>query len=181
MLPLSLVKYGTFQNNGISHKCIMLPLLHVKHGTFQKTGSIPYSVAQELCIWSVHCRVFFYMVRYRLILSIFFRVTSLALGQSYDCPSANEAILKNMDKNFTRIHQKLWYNHNKTKHNEVMENNVPADDLGVWLRILTSHQHRWYCSNDLISSCYEEWFCDLHGLKISKNDTESQEWMQIPI
>ena len=29
-------------------------------------------------------------------LSIFFRVSSLALGQSYDCPSASEATLKDM-------------------------------------------------------------------------------------
>ena len=29
---------------------------------------------------------------------IFSRVTSLALGQSYDCPSASEAILKDMGK-----------------------------------------------------------------------------------
>ena len=31
-------------------------------------------------------------------LPISFRVTSLALGQSYDCPSASEVTLKNMDK-----------------------------------------------------------------------------------
>ena len=29
---------------------------------------------------------------------IFFRVTSLALGQSYDCLSASEEIMKNMGK-----------------------------------------------------------------------------------
>ena len=33
-----------------------------------------------------------------LILPISFRVTSLALGQSYDCPSASEVILKDMGK-----------------------------------------------------------------------------------
>ena len=31
-------------------------------------------------------------------LPIFFRVASLALGQSYDCPSASEVTLKDMDK-----------------------------------------------------------------------------------
>ena len=31
-------------------------------------------------------------------LSISFRVTSLALGQSYDCPSASEVMLKDLDK-----------------------------------------------------------------------------------
>ena len=29
---------------------------------------------------------------------IYFRVASLALGQSYDCPSASKATLKDMDK-----------------------------------------------------------------------------------
>ena len=33
-----------------------------------------------------------------IYLSIFFRVASLALGQSYDCPSAIEVTLKNMGK-----------------------------------------------------------------------------------
>ena len=32
-------------------------------------------------------------------LPIFFMVVSLALGQSYDCPSACEATLKNVSKN----------------------------------------------------------------------------------
>ena len=40
----------------------------------------------------------FVVVWYHLILPISFRVTSLALGQSYDCPSACEVILKNMGK-----------------------------------------------------------------------------------
>ena len=40
------------------------------------------------------------------ILSIFFRVVSLALGQSYDCPSARNATLKNICKQITWIHEK---------------------------------------------------------------------------
>ena len=38
--------------------------------------------------------VYFVVVRYRLILSISFKVSSLALGQSNDCPSASEVTLK---------------------------------------------------------------------------------------
>ena len=38
------------------------------------------------------------VVRYWQILPIFFRVTSLVLGQSYDCPSASEVTLKDMGK-----------------------------------------------------------------------------------
>ena len=40
-------------------------------------------------------------------LSISFRVTSLALGQSHDCPSASEATLKDMGKEITWIHEEL--------------------------------------------------------------------------
>ena len=32
------------------------------------------------------------------LLPISFRITSLALGQSYDCPNASEVILKDMGK-----------------------------------------------------------------------------------
>ena len=52
------------------------------------------------------------------ILPISFRVTSQALGQSYDCPSAYEVILKDMGKWFTQIYLELLYNHSKTKHNK---------------------------------------------------------------
>ena len=37
----------------------------------------------------------------------FFRVASLALGQSYDCPSAREATLKNMGKYSTQIKESI--------------------------------------------------------------------------
>ena len=40
----------------------------------------------------------FVVIRYRWDLPIFFRVTLLALGQSYDCPSSSEATSKNMDQ-----------------------------------------------------------------------------------
>ena len=40
-----------------------------------------------------------------LILPIFFRITSLALGQSYDCPSASEVTVKDMSAcNTERFH-----------------------------------------------------------------------------
>ena len=42
--------------------------------------------------------LYFVVVRYEPILSISFRVTSLALGQSYDCPNTREVTLKDMGK-----------------------------------------------------------------------------------
>ena len=48
------------------------------------------------------------------------RVTSLALWQSNDCPSASKATLMNMDKYFTWIHYERLHNHNKAKHNKTV-------------------------------------------------------------
>ena len=48
------------------------------------------------------------------------RLTSLALWQSNDCPSASKATLMNMDKYFMWIHYERWHNHNKAKHNKTV-------------------------------------------------------------
>ena len=48
------------------------------------------------------------------------RLTSLALWQSNDCPSASKATLMNIDKYFMWIHYERLYNHNKAKHNKTV-------------------------------------------------------------
>ena len=48
------------------------------------------------------------------------RLTSLALRQSNDCPSASKATLMNMDKYFMWIHYERLHNHNKAKHNKTV-------------------------------------------------------------
>ena len=48
------------------------------------------------------------------------RLTSLALWQSNDCPSASKATLMNMDKHFLWIHYERLHNHNKAKHNKTV-------------------------------------------------------------
>ena len=48
------------------------------------------------------------------------RLTSLALRQSNDCPSASKAALMNMDKYFMWIHYERLHNHNKAKHNKTV-------------------------------------------------------------
>ena len=47
-------------------------------------------------------------------------LTSLALWQSYDCPSARKVTLMNMDKYFKWIHYERLHNHNKAKHNKTV-------------------------------------------------------------
>ena len=48
------------------------------------------------------------------------RLTSLALWQSNDCPSASKATLMNMDKYFMWIHYERLHNHHKAKHNKTV-------------------------------------------------------------
>ena len=51
---------------------------------------------------------------------IFIRLTSLALWQSNDCPSASKATLMNMDTYFMWIQYEWLHNHNKAKHNKTV-------------------------------------------------------------
>ena len=48
------------------------------------------------------------------------RLTSLALWQSNDCPSASKATLMNMGKYFMWIHYERLHNHNIAKHNKTV-------------------------------------------------------------
>ena len=48
------------------------------------------------------------------------RLTSLALWQSNDCPSASKATLINMDKYFMWMHCERLHNHNQAKHNKAV-------------------------------------------------------------
>ena len=58
-------------------------------------------------------------------------LTSLALWQSNDCPSASKATLMNMDKYFMWIHYERLHNHNKAKHNKTV-----CIFLGIYCRSL---------------------------------------------
>ena len=48
------------------------------------------------------------------------RLTSLALWQSNDCPSASKVTLMNMDEYFMWIRYQRLHNHNKAKHNKTV-------------------------------------------------------------
>ena len=61
------------------------------------------------------------------------RLTSLALWQSNDCPSASKATLMNMDKYFMWIHYERLHNHNKAEHNKTV-----CIFLGIYCTLLTT-------------------------------------------
>ena len=71
------------------------------------------------------------------------RLTSLALWQSNDCPSASKATLMNMDKYFMWIHYERLHNHNKAKHNKTV-----CIFLGIYC-IHTRYGFRIYASGYL--------------------------------
>ena len=76
------------------------------------------------------------------------RLTSLALWQSNDCPSANKATLMNMDKYFMWIHYERLHNHNKAKHNKT---------VCIFLGIYCKYNLNWFtrcvypCSSGLFN------------------------------
>ena len=61
-------------------------------------------------------------------------LTSLALWQSNDCPSASKATLMNMDKYFMWIHYERLHNHNKAKHNKTV-----CIFLGIYCMVILSN------------------------------------------
>ena len=77
-----------------------------------------YSISQEICTRFLLCCALLWL--YIDLFSISIRLTSLALWQSNDCPSASKATLMNMDKYFMWIHYERLHNHNKAKHNKTV-------------------------------------------------------------
>ena len=68
------------------------------------------------------------------------RLTSLALWQSNDCPSASKATLMNMNKYFMWINYERLHNHNKAKHSRTV-----CIFLGIYCMYETSleSQTKW--------------------------------------
>ena len=76
-----------------------------------------YSISQEICTWFLLCCALLWLY---IDFPISIRLTSLALWQSNDCPSASKAPLMNMDKYFMWIHYERLHKHNKAKHNKTV-------------------------------------------------------------
>ena len=86
-----------------------------------------YGISQEICtrfllccalLW-LYIDIDWFTMVIILIFPISIRLTSLALWQSNDCPSASKATLMNMDKYFMWIHYERLHNHIKAQQNRV--------------------------------------------------------------
>ena len=76
-----------------------------------------YSISQEICTRFLLCCALLWLY---IDFPISTRLTSLALWQSNDCPSASKATLMIMDKYFMWIHYERLHNHNKAKHDKTV-------------------------------------------------------------
>ena len=95
--------------NSIDHVCIHIKGLISEHHTVY-----PKKYANGFCFAVLCCG-------YTLTdFPISIRLTSLALRQSNDCPSASKATLMNMDKYYMWINYERLHNHNKAKHNKTV-------------------------------------------------------------
>ena len=76
------------------------------------------------------------------------RLTSLALWQSNDCPSASKATLMNMDKYFMWMHYERLHNHNKAKHNKT---------VCIFLYTVVTYPCPWY-----LLLAHQSWYKPTH-------------------
>ena len=90
------------------------------------------------------------------------RLTSLALWQSNDCPSASKATLMNMDKYFKWIYYERLHNHNKAKHNKTV-----CIFLGIYCICRTLDQ----------STLYQMLYNPLIWYLVTTKTTEPQIWI----
>ena len=100
------------------------------------------------------------------------RLTSLALWQSNDCPSASKSTLMNMNKYFMWIHYKRLHNHNKAKHNKTVciFLGIYCISLPQWVTI-TRH---WWNVEAMVVWCERSamWFKYIIDRPLTSNNDE---------
>ena len=131
--------------------CIYWPLANFHHLKWKSTSLghtvYPKKYAHGFCFAVLCCG-------YTLTdFPISIRLTSLALWQSNDCPSASKATLMNMDKYFMWIHYERLHNHNKAKHNKTVciFLGIYCIDDGLFCGLTLSDLLRYCCANILCS------------------------------
>ena len=90
-------------------KCTHSPIYTIKYATTINTQShltFPFLQYIPWIMSMVYTSLCFIVVVYQNNLPISFRITSLALGQSCDCPSVSGVTLKDMGKHIKWIHKK---------------------------------------------------------------------------
>ena len=105
-LPINVSHLGSYIHMYWYHYRCVYPVL--KHTVYPKKYAHGFCFAVLCCGYTL------------TDFPISIRLTSLALWQYNDCPSASKATLVNMDKYFMWIHYERLHNHNKAKHNKTV-------------------------------------------------------------
>ena len=102
--------YNIVLNNIVitQFKCIRKNVRHQENTVYPKKYAHGFCFAVLCCVYTL------------TDFPISIRLTSLALWQSNECPSASKATLMNIDKYFMWIHYERLHNHNKAKHNKTV-------------------------------------------------------------
>ena len=112
--PIKYVQYFPSNMYSIFHQiCTVFPITYVQYSPLNM-----YSIYHKICIYALHFVglrfVDVILSLYQLVnvihLPIFFKVASLALGQSYDWPRASEITLKDMGE-IVCYHATTYYFH----------------------------------------------------------------------
>ena len=118
-IPLGIISFDTYRTTSIwtwpaCNISIVYMLRLYSSSTLVVITVYPKKYAHGFCFAVLCCG-------YTLTdFPISIRITSLALWQSNDCPSASKATLMKMDKYFMWIHYDRLHNHNKAKHNKTL-------------------------------------------------------------
>ena len=128
--------YGKLERAGLVRHaaCFVIPL-YVAHTVYPKKYANGFCFAVLCCGYTL------------TDFPISIRLTSLALWQSNDCPSASKATLMNMDKYFMWIHYERLHKHNKAKHNKTV-----CIFLGIYCISLY-----WFRVDYIITGIYRLW------------------------
>ena len=123
--------------------CLWVTALHLYWSVYTESCYDAYPVTTGSAVYPKKCAHGFCFAvlccGYTLTgFPISIRLTSLALWQSNDCPSASKATLMDIDKYFMWIHYERLHNHNKAKHNKTV-----CIFLGI------------YCSKALSEQCLD--------------------------
>ena len=108
LAPQQLLLYDWHVNTVMTKGTVNQKLIFVPHTVYPKKYAHGFCFAVLCCGYTL------------TDFPISIRITSLALWQSNDCPSASKATLMNMDKYFMWIHYERLHNHNKAKHNKTV-------------------------------------------------------------
>ena len=109
------------------------------------------------------------------------RLTSLALWQSNDCPSAGKATLMNMEKYFMWNHYERLHKHDKAKHNKTV-----CIFIGIYCTLSGTMFTEWLYLQNIFNVIWKTYYntcqaprtCLVGGADMYCNQLSKLDWKQ---